>query len=105
MKWGTISIALFVLLILGARKGSEMQVGMEWLREPDLEDVQSEQITDIPSTDIYLSLFHILPLSNPQTHGGFLKITQQRGDKAALDILYFRAGKHSKTSNGKELKF
>jgi len=30
-----------------------MQDGAEWLREPDLEGVQNEQYTDIPTTDIF----------------------------------------------------
>ena len=53
MKWITISIALFILFVLGACKGSEMQAGAEWLREPDLANAQSEKYLDIPSTDIY----------------------------------------------------
>jgi len=53
MKWETISIALFILLVLGACKGSEIQAGAEWLREPDLGDINNERYTDIPKTDIY----------------------------------------------------
>ena len=53
MKWETIIIVLFGLLALGACKGSEMQAGAEWLREPNVEVVQSEKYLDIPITDIY----------------------------------------------------
>ena len=53
MKWVTIFIALFILLALGACKGSEMQAGAEWLREPDLVDINNELYTDITRTDIY----------------------------------------------------
>ena len=53
MKWKPISIALFVLLVSGACKGSEMQAGAEWLREPDAESIQNEKYPDIPQTDIY----------------------------------------------------
>ena len=53
MKKGTLFVLLFILLVLGACKGSEMQAGAEWLREPDVEDAQSEKYTDIPNTDIY----------------------------------------------------
>ena len=53
MKKASLFIAMFVLFVLGACKGSEMQAGAEWLREPDKKNIQSEQIFDIPSTDIY----------------------------------------------------
>jgi len=53
MKKGMLFVALFVLLVVGACKNSEMQAGAEWLREPDSEDVQSENIFDIPKSDIY----------------------------------------------------
>ena len=53
IKKGTLFVALFMLLMVGACKGSGMQAGAEWLREPDSEDVQSENILDIPATDIY----------------------------------------------------
>jgi hypothetical protein len=53
MKKGTFFVAFFMLLMVGACKGSEMQAGAEWLREPDLDDVQNEQYLDIPNTDIY----------------------------------------------------
>lgn len=53
MKKGTFFVALFMLLMVGACKGSEMQAGAEWLREPDLEVEQSEKYLDIPQTDIY----------------------------------------------------
>ena len=53
VKKGTLFVALFMLLMVGACKGSEMQAGAEWLREPDLENVRSENILDIPQTDIY----------------------------------------------------
>ena len=53
MKKGTLFILFFILLVLGACKGSEMQAGAEWLREPELEDVQSEKYLEIAQTDIY----------------------------------------------------
>jgi hypothetical protein len=53
MKKGTLFVLLFILLVLGACKNLEMQAGAEWLREPELEDVQSEKYLEIPQTDIY----------------------------------------------------
>ena len=53
MKKGTLFVAMFILLMVGACKGSEMQAGVEWLREPDLEDIQSEKYLEVPQTDIY----------------------------------------------------
>jgi hypothetical protein len=53
MKKGTLFVALFILFVLVACKGSAMQAGAEWLREPDVEDVQGEKYPDIPKTDIY----------------------------------------------------
>ena len=53
MKNGTLLILFFILLVLGACKDSRMQAGAEWLREPELEDVQSEKYLEIPQTDIY----------------------------------------------------
>jgi len=51
IKKGLLFVALFVLLMAGACKGSAMQAGAEWLREPDSEDFQNK--TDIPTTDVY----------------------------------------------------
>ena len=53
VKKGLIFILLFILLLLGACKVSKRQEGAEWLREPDIEDIQNVQYTDIPPTDIY----------------------------------------------------
>jgi len=52
IKKGTLLVTLFILLVVGACQGSEMQAGAEWLREPDSEDVQSESYLDIPKIDI-----------------------------------------------------
>jgi hypothetical protein len=53
LKRETISIALFILLVLGACKGSEMQEGADWLREPDLGVIDNERYPVIPNNDIY----------------------------------------------------
>ena len=39
VKKGLIFILLFILLLLGACKGSKRQEVAEWLREPDIEDI------------------------------------------------------------------
>lgn len=53
MGKGILFISLCILLVLGACEDSGMQVGAEWLREPDVEDIQSGKYSDIPKTDIY----------------------------------------------------
>jgi hypothetical protein len=55
MKWKSIFIVIFIMLVLGACNGSEVQAGAEWLREPDLRDINNERNTyiDIPRNDVY----------------------------------------------------
>ena len=53
MKKVSLFVTMFVLFVLSACKGSEMQAGAEWLREPNSEDVHGGDYPDIPITDIY----------------------------------------------------
>jgi hypothetical protein len=95
MKWETIFIAFFMLLVLGACKGSEMQAGAEWLREPDLEDVQNEQYTDIPKTDIY-------EVTASKADIAFIELEQTSISKLSPELAIWYTGHYYTSPAGKQ---
>jgi hypothetical protein len=95
MKRETISITLFVLLVLGACQGSKSQAGAEWLREPDAEDAQSEKYTDIPQTDIY-------EVTASKIAFAFMELEQTSIYKLSPELAIWYTGHYYTNSAGKQ---
>lgn len=95
MKWETIFIVLFGLLALGACKGSEMQAGAEWLREPNVEDVQSEKYLDIPITDIY-------EVTASKIDIAFMELKQKSISKLSPELAIWYTGHYYTCPAGKQ---
>jgi hypothetical protein len=95
IKKGTLFVALFMLLVVGACNGSGMQAGAEWLHEPDSEDLQSDNLLDIPTTDIY-------EVTASKVNFAFMELEQNSLVKLSPELAIWYTGHYYTSSPGKQ---